>query len=254
MPKTGGMGDSFYLGGFDVSGDINSLGKIGGGPAALPATNITQSAEARMGGVRDGGIDFVSYWNPGPEANAAHTVLSALPTADVIASYFRGTAVGNPAACLVSKQVNYDPTRGQDGSLTFACSLQANGYGLEFNGVQHTAGIQTDASATNSAGMDGLAATAFGAQAYLQVFALATGTATVKFQDFTSDTPASYTDITSLAFAPVAAAGFAPQAQRIAIANTATVRRWTRVVTTGTFTGLQFAVVLVRNPIAGQVF
>jgi hypothetical protein len=252
MPKQSGMGDNFYLNGYDLSGDINSLSRIGGGPATLPATNITQSAEARMGGVRDGGIDFIAYYNPGPEANAAHTVLSALPTADVIVSYFRGTSLGNPAACEVAKQANYDPTRGQDGSLTFAVNTLVNGFGLEW-GVMLTPGIRTyGGGAQFGPGFDTGAAASFGAQAYLQVFAFAGTDATVKIED--SPDNSSWAGLApAFTFAQTTAA---PSAQRIATANTQTVRQWVRasVTTVGGYTNLQFAVVIVKNTVAGQVF
>lgn len=249
MPKQGGMGDNFYLAGYDLSADINSLSRVGGGPATLPATNITQSGEARMGGVRSGGIGFVSYWNPGPEANAAHTVLSALPTADVIASYFRGTVVGNPAASMTAKQAGYDPARGQDGSLLFTVDTQSNGFGLEW-GVELTAGIRTETGPVNSGtSVDNGASTAFGAQVYLQAFAFAGTSATVNVQD--SPDNITFTLVTGLSFAVTVA----PAAIRQATANTATINRYVRIaVPFGTFTSLQFAAVLVRNPIAGQVF
>ena len=40
--------------------------------------------------------------------------------------YTRGTTLGNPAACMVAKQINYDPTRAADGSLTIAVQAEAN--------------------------------------------------------------------------------------------------------------------------------
>ena len=248
MPKTSGLGDRFFLTGNDVSGDIQAIGRIGGGPSVLDMTDITQSAFSRLGATRDGTMEFTSYFDP----VTSHPVLSALPSTDVTTTYFRGTTIGNPAASLVAKQINYDATIGQDDSFTLAVQAQANGFGLEW-GVQHTAGIQTDTTATNSAGMDGGAATAFGAQLYVQFFSVVGTSVTVKIQDFTSDTPASYTDVTGLTTTAVTP-GQAPTAQRIAIANNATVRRWTRVVTTGTFTSAAFAVMLVRNQTAGVTF
>src|SRR5262249_53522441 len=116
MAKTSGLGDNAYIDGTDLSGDTASLGSIHGGPAAIDVTGINKSAYERLGGLRDGGISWVSYFSP----TGAPPKLSALPTADVVVSYFRGTAVGNPAASVNAKQVNYDPTRGQDGSYTFA--------------------------------------------------------------------------------------------------------------------------------------
>lgn len=250
MAKTTGLGDNAYIGGYDLSGDILSLDSIHGGPAALDLTSINQSAYDRRGGERDASFEFTTAMDTA--ALAEHAALSALPTTDVIMTYFRGQVTGNPCASVNAKQVNYDGTRDTSGMLTYKVQGVANGFGLEW-GIQHTAGIQTDTTATNSAGFDGGAATAFGAQLYVQFFSVTGTSCTVKIQDFTSDTPASYTDVTGLTTTAVAPGG-APSAQRIVIANNATVRRWTRVVTTGTFSNAQFAVMLVRNATAGQVF
>jgi hypothetical protein len=250
MAKASGLGDQFYIGGYDLSGEVSALGTVHGGNSPLDVTPINVSANVRLGGQRDGSIEFSTWMDTA--AGHEHAALSPLPTADVIATYFRGAAIGNDCASQVSKQINYDWSRGTDGSLAGSVQCQANGFGLEW-GTQHTAGIQTDTAATNSAGMDGLAQTAFGAQLYVHFFSVTGTSVTVKIQDFTSDTPASYVDVAGLTTTAVTP-GQAPSAQRIAIANNATLRRWTRVVTVGTFSNAQFAVMLVRNPIAGQVF
>lgn len=243
MAKQTGLADNFYIGGNDVSGDINSLSKISGMLATLDVTDITQSAFSRLGGKRDGAIDFVAYFDP----LVAHPVLSALPTGDVQASYRNGTALGNPAAELLARQINYDPTRGTDGSLTFAVSCQSDGYGLEW-GVQLTAGKRTDVAATNGTSLDlTTVSTVFGAQAYLQVMSFTGTDATVKIQDSADN--ASFADVTGLTFAQTTTA---PGTQRIATASGATIRRYVRAVTvtTGGFTSLVFALTLVRNTVA----
>ena len=150
MAKQSGLGDNLYFSGVNLSGDTNSIKKISGGPKALDFTGIDKSAIERIGGQRDGSLDWVSYFNP----TSAHPTLSALPTADQIITYCRGTTLGNPAACLLAKQVNYDGNRAQDGAFLFDLSAQANGFGLEW-GVQLTAGQRTDAAATSpSTGVD----------------------------------------------------------------------------------------------------
>jgi hypothetical protein len=246
MAKTSGLGDNYYLGGYDLSGDINSLSKISGMVATLDVTAINESAMERLGGKRDGAIDFTSYFNP----TGAHPVLSALPTTDVQASYRRGTVLGNPAAEFVAKQIDYNPTRGADGSLTCAVSLQGDGFGLEW-GVQLTAGLRTDTAATNGTSLDQSASTSFGAQAYLQVTAFTGTDVTVKIQDSADNS--SFADVTGLTFTQTTAAA---TTQRLATSNAATIRRYVRAVTvtTGGFTSATFAVTLVRNQIAGQVF
>src|SRR5690242_10698031 len=116
MAKQSGLGDNFYIGGFDLSGNVASLDSVHGGPAALDMTPINVFAFVRQGGERDSSIEFTTFFDNA--AGAEHPALSPLPTADVIASYFHGSVIGNDAASQVSKQVNYDWTRGQDGSYT----------------------------------------------------------------------------------------------------------------------------------------
>lgn len=248
MAKTGGLGDRFFIAGQDVSGDVNSIGNIGGGPALLDGTDITMSAMARIPGLRDGRMEWVSFFNP--TLAATHDKLAALPTADVMCTYARGASVGNPAACLIAKQINYDGTRGNDGALTFAVSAQANGYGLEW-GLQLTAGLRTDTAATLGASIDTAASAAFGAQAYLQLTAFTGTDVTVKVQDSADNT--TFADVTGLTFTQVTAA---PATQRLATSNTATIRRYLRAVTvtTGGFTSATFSVVVNKNPIAGVAF
>ncbi|MGV9803924.1 hypothetical protein ACWDTP_38415 [Mycobacterium sp. NPDC003449] len=250
MAKTGGLGDNLYIAGYNASGDIMSLGAIGGGPAVLPFTGIDKYAMERKGGLLDGRMEAVVFFNSDPVLGATHQKLAALPTSDVILAYCRGTTLGDPAACLVAKQIGYDPTRGDDGSLTFAVQAQANGFGIEW-GRQLTAGVRTDTAATNGGSVDTLAAANFGAQAYLQVMSFTGTDATVKIQDSADGT--TFADVTGLAFTQVTAG---PATQRIAISNTATVRRYVRAitVTTGGFTSFAFSVVINKNENAGVTF
>lgn len=238
MAKRSGLGMRLYIGGRDISGDINSFAGINGGPAALDYVDITQSAMARLGGHRTGGCQFVSYFNDA--AGQAHPVLSAMPTADVDAMGLVGVTIGSSAFALRAKQVDYNPTRPEDGSLTMAVDLQSNGYGLEW-GEMLTAGRRVESAATNGASFDGAAATTEGLQAYAQCFALTSGSPTVKLQDSADD--ASFADITGATFGVIAAQG----TYRISTASGTTVRRYVRAVTTGTFAGADFAVMLTRN-------
>lgn len=148
MAKQSGLGDSFWIGGNDISGNVQQL-KLASPIQTLEGTDITQLANARLFGHRDGSIDTTVYMDPA----LAHPVLSALPTADTLATYVRGAGIGNPAACLQAKQINYDGNRGTDGSLMFTMQAQGEGFGLEW-GVQLTSGLRTDTAATNGAALD----------------------------------------------------------------------------------------------------
>lgn len=246
MAKQGGMGDNLYVGGFDLSGDIGALSKIGGGPASLVVTGINKYGYERLGGLRTGEITYQTWFNDA--AGAAHPVLSTLPTTDEITTYCRGTLVGSFAASQVSQRIGYDPTRGTDGSLTFAVSAQSNGFGIEW-GRLLTAGLRTDTTATSPAsGYDTAAAASFGGQFYLHVTAFTGTSVTVKLQDSADNV--TFADLSGAAFVAATAVG----AQRISIVNTATIRRYVRVITTGTFTNAVFAVNMIKNENAGVVF
>lgn len=248
MTKSGGLGDNFYSGGYDVSGDIGSVDKVQGGHKPIDVTGINKSAFERIGGVRDGAMSWKAFFNV--DVGHAHPVLSALPTADVVATYCRGTTLGDPCASLVAKQLNYDGNRAQSGEFVFSVDAEANGFGVEW-GVQLTAGLRTDTAATNGTGIDTAASAAFGAQAYLQVSAFTGTDATVKIQDSADNV--TFADVTGLTFTQVTAA---PYTQRLATSNTATIRRYIRAitVTTGGFTSLVFAVQITKNEIAGVTF
>ena len=251
MAKSSGLGDNLYIQGFDASGDIQALGNIGGGPALLNFTAINKSAYERQGGLRSGQIEMTTYFNHVAVTGGTHEKLAALPRTDVILTYCRGTTLGDTAASLVGKQVNYDPTRGDDGMLTFGVSAQSNGFGIEW-GQQLTAGIRTDTAATNGTGLDTGGSLSFGGQAYLQAFSFTGTDVTVKIQDSADN--ATFADVAGFAFTQIT--GGTPSAERIALSNTATLRRYLRVstVTTGGFTSLAFAVNVIKNEAAGVVF
>ncbi|MFI2632630.1 hypothetical protein ACH5A2_19860 [Streptomyces collinus] len=250
MAKQPGLGDGLHIAGYNASGDIQQLGRIGGGPALLNFTGIDKSGYERKGGLRDGAFEMTTFFNSDTVTPATHQKLSALPRTDVLMTYCRGTALGDPAASLVAKQANYDPQRGDDGMLTFGVSAQANGYGTEW-GRQLTAGVRTDAAATNGTGIDTTAAASYGGQAYLQVFAFTGTDATVKIQDSADNV--TFADVAGFAFTQITAG---PTAERIALGNTATIRRYVRAasVTTGGFASLAFAVNVIKNEIAGVTF
>jgi hypothetical protein len=317
MAKQTGLGSRFAVGGYDLSGDTQSLGKIAtGGNKTIDLTDITESAFERALGEFDGQWSWTSFFNK----TGAHVPLSTLPRTDVQMMFAAGTAIGTDAACMVAKQIGYDPTRGTDGSLTIAVAGQSNGFGYEW-GKLVTPWLRTDTAATNGTGFDsgaGVAApsvpasltpvtntspmpvtvvitggtmtnvsiggvtvgsgagtytlpagaaitltytvaptwtwtvsTAFGAQMYLQVMAFTGTDATVTVQDSADNS--TFTNIASGSFAQITTG---PQTQRIALSNTATVRRYLRVATTtsGGFSNLKFVVAVNRNSVAGVAF
>ena len=246
MAKSSGLGDNFYIGGYDLSGDVGSLGTISNSVATLETTGINKSAMERLTGQRNGTIEFTSFFNDA--ALQEHVALKSLPTTDRIATYARGTTLGNQAACMVCKQINYDGTRAADGAFTFNVQALSNAYGIEWGNLL-TAGVATATGAGNQTSIDTGGSLSFGAQIYLQVFAFSGTDATVKVQDSADN--AAFATIQFMTQTTTA-----PGAERIALSNTSTVRRYVRAAidTAGGFSSLSFAVVIVKNDFAGLVF
>lgn len=147
MTISNGLGQAFYYGGYDLSGDTGSAEDIGGGLVGTQdITTIDLSAYKRIGLLRDGRISWGAFFNKA--SGRAHARLGALPTTDQHLMWDTGRSIGDPAACLIGKQINYDPTRAQDGSLTIAVNAQGNAYGLEWCDLL-TAGQRTDTGATS---------------------------------------------------------------------------------------------------------
>jgi hypothetical protein len=257
MGKSSGLGGALYISGFDVSGDIQQF-TIASPRQTIDVTAINKHAMERIFGARDGSIDATTFFNPSEVAgNAIHERLSPLPTTDQLVTVGPiAVAVGAPAACLISKQLNYDGKRTTAGEVNFEVSSQSNGYGLEW-GKLLTAGVRTDTGAATGTGVDFGAGSPpdldgdslFGLQAYLHVFSFTGTDATIKLQQSTDNGVGdAWADVTGGAFTQVTAD---PVFQRIATADDQAVEQWLRVTTTttGGFTDLKFAVVVCRNDV-----
>lgn len=238
MVKESGLGDGLLVAQYDLSGDVGSVQNIAGPRSVFEVTGIDKLAPERILTLKDGAISFAAWHNP--STSQSHSVLSALPTTDVIVTYIHGSTLGNPAASMVGKQIDYDSNRGQDGSLAHAVQAMANGTPLEW-GVMLTAGKQTIASAGNGTSVDlTTVSTAFGGAAYLHVTGITSGTATATVHDSADNV--SFAAVTGLAFTAASAA----TSERVATATGATIRRYVRIVTTGTFSNLVAVVNFVR--------
>jgi hypothetical protein len=247
MAKESGLGAGLLLAGYDITGDVTALGRIGGGPKLTEAcTGIDKQAYERLGLQRDGSMAVTSWFNPA--SNMSHDRLGNLPTTDVQAQYWHRQVIARPVACIVAKQANYDGNRASDGSFTFETEFPGNAFGLEWcTGL--TAFKRSDTTATNGTGVDLASGTfagssTFGLQAYLQVFSFTGTSVTIKLQESSDNGGGdAFADVTGGGFTAVTAIGH----ERIQTSRTQTVERYLRVVTTGTFSQCTFAVAVQRN-------
>lgn len=246
MAKSAGLGDKLFVDGYDLSNDTASIEAMHCTIATQQVTGIDKSAIERIGLQRDGNIDFATFLNDA--TGKQYPVLKTLPATDRHAMYLRGQTLGNPAVCLVAKQMDFKATRPGDGSMGFNIPLLANAYGIEMDGLQYTAGIRTDTGATNGTSFDELgAATAFGWSAYLQVTAFSGTDCTISFEDSANNS--AFSAISGASFTQLAAGNPAPFVQRLQSSSaTAAVRRYVRVITatTGGFSSVSFIAVLIR--------
>lgn len=239
MAKQSGLGQRFFIAGFDLSGDVGSLGNVSTPRATIDVTAINVSAHERINGLADGQISFSVFFNDA--ALASHLALSTLPTTDVDVMYCMSIVVGEPAAILRGKQVNYDWSRSADGGLVGSVDVQgdASSPSLEW-GELVTAGKITHATAASSATYDAGGAGAAGGMAQLQAFACNTpgDPCTYILQDNNVDNGAWTTFIS---FGAIAAAD---HPTTVRMEETDNCLQYRRVTTTGTFTDAIFAVAM----------
>jgi len=235
MAKKSGLGEQIFVHGYDLSGDVAAIDNAGSPRNLLDLTAINSSGTERLVGLSDGNLAVSSWFNDATEQE--HAAFSGLVTTDRILTWALGATRGDVAACLVAKQLNYDASRGADGSLSFSVDSQADGISLDWCDTL-TTGKETHSSAGSSTSRDDGAATSAGMVAYLEVTDIDSGTPTVTIQQ-SSDNGSSDAWATVLSFTAVAAAA-APTAERVTVSGA--VERYLRITTTGTFSNLDFCV------------
>jgi hypothetical protein len=243
VSKQSGIGDRLFVAGYDASGDVGAISKIGLSSEAIDVTAISSGGRERIYGLADGEISFTGFWRDDPGA-VFEALKNPRTPEDRIVTYLRGQGLGNHAAAMVARQVNFDWSREAAGGLTFTVQCLSGRNGLDWC-TQLTPGIRTDANATAGASVDNGAGTSTGWAAYLQVISLTSGNPTVLIEE-SQDDGAGDPWATLASFGSLTAPGayVAKSASK-----TAAVERYLRVRTTGTFSQLKFVVVLTREPL-----
>lgn len=248
MTKRTGMGSALWVDGNDLSGDINSIRTLSSSRMVWEDTGIDVSAIERLHTHRDGGLGVTSYFNDA--SLHSFPVLSTLPTTNRAVTYAQRAAIGGTALSLMGKQISYQPKRGNDASLLIDVDAVSNDYGAEW-GELLTAGKITATGAGNQTGLDLEAATAFGLQAWIHVFAFSGTDVTVRLQESSDNGVGdAFANVSGGNFTAIT--GGAPFAERIQTTRTLAVERYLRVnvATTGGFTSLTFAVSVRKNTVS----
>ena len=236
MAKQTGLADAFYIDGHDLSGDITSVDTVSGRRATLEVPVISKSGMVRLAGHADGEISFTTWFDDG--TNLSHTALSVRPTGDVVVLYCRGIAASSPAAMLVAKQINYDPTKGQD--RAWSAAVQCLGQGNPLAWGQLFAAEATQGSAGSTSSKDDGASSANGLEAVIQILDINSGAPTFKIEDSPNDS--SWSDLVTFS---AVSDGAEPIAERVTVSGT--VNRYLRITSTGTFSNAKYVLAYRRG-------
>lgn len=246
MTIASGVGARAAIDGLDLSGNITQIQRLLMEAGQQNSTTLQDGAMRRTPTLRGGALDFTSLFDDdGDSGNGPHDQLGALGSADKVVQVLWSATRGAFGHALVAKQVSYTPDRPADGSLAVGVTTMANGTGVD-GGRALTAGIENITAAANLAGVDwGVGVTTdFGLQAFLNVTGFTGTSATIAIEDSDDDGAGdAYAAVTGAGFSAVSAVG----GQRIATGRTENVKRWTRLAVTGTFSSLDFSVLLCRN-------
>jgi hypothetical protein len=105
--KVTGLGDNFYIGGYDISGDVSSLDTIGMPQGVLDLTGLTQKAYQRGKGLRDGDMSFTTFMDVNSPAVATPGVPgSGTPVVSTFNYTVRVTITGGTMSNVVVNGVS----------------------------------------------------------------------------------------------------------------------------------------------------
>lgn len=230
--------DEFNLG--PVTQQLNGAMEIN----QLDHTTIDLSAVRRNGGKRHGRLNPTVFFDDA--AGGSVPVLANAPTTDRAVSWLLGQTRGDGAMCMVAKQVSFGPQVDQAGMLTIPVNCEANNYGLEGARQLTNGGFENATTASTTTGIDeygAVGSTDFGAQAFLHVEAFTGTSCTIAVQDSDDNGVDPWADC-GLTFTAVTGVGW----ERIATSSdTENIKRWLRCDLTGTFSNIDFSVMVVRN-------
>jgi hypothetical protein len=242
MAKRSGMGQILCIGGYDLSGDVGVIKNAASPRGVQENTGLNVSSVGRCLLRGDGILEHNVWFNDA--ASQSFPVLKALPTADTQVLWGMSSTLGDPAAGLVAKQVNFDWAKRPDGGVEGAVQCIAQGTPLEWCRML-TGGVDTHTGATDEASVDdGVAGTtAYGIIGYVQVLAFNGTNITLTIQE-SSDNGSTDAWASKLAFTQITAAR--KFERKTATGN---VERYLRVVSSGTFTTAEVLVVYRRGTV-----
>jgi len=225
MPKGSGLSQELFIGGNDTTGDVGTINNSASPRTTVPVTGINSTSVERVMTRADGLLEFGHYFNDASEQ--IHAALKGLPRTDVLLMWLMGNSRGDPVQMWSAKQVNYDWTKGSDGSMTGVTRVETNCVPPEWGEILSSVPAGTCGAfgaGSVSATVDSGAATSAGAMAQLQLHNITSGANSAIFVQDSAD---GCSFATILTFS-VVSTGAEPAAERVT--KSGTVRRYLRVL------------------------
>lgn len=111
--KTSGLGDNFYVGGYDLSGDVASVDQITTPTGTFDVTGVKAQAHERIYGLRDASLQFTSFFD---FSGAVSTPSFPATTVAQVSTYNFPVLVTIAAGTVTDVSVNGSSVGSGDGS------------------------------------------------------------------------------------------------------------------------------------------
>ena len=233
MAKSSGLGMRLFIGGYDLSGDVGAIDNISTPRGVLEVPGIDKSAMERVLTHADASISFTSFFN---KTGDAWALLSALPTAEQTVLVLKASTREASALGMTGRQINYDPSRPADGSLSISTQVQGSSGVAPGWGLMLTAGKETHASAGSTAGINNLSSTSQGLGIWAHAFSLSSGAPTLIVEDSANGS----------VWATLQTLTINGAREHEYIVKSGTIRQHLRITTTGSFSNFAVAVMARR--------
>ena len=238
MAKIAGLSQQFFYAGRDLSGDVGSIEEASAIQEVLDVTGLNAASVERVAGRVDGRLVWRHFFNDA--SGLSHSVVSTLPTANVLVLWTVVAAIGSAAFAMTAKQASARYERGEDMSLVGTVTCEGQGNPME-DCEMLTAGLRSDTSATNGSSFDNGAASSNGIVGHIHCSAFSGTSVVVKIEE-SSDNGSSDAFTAKATFATINGANASER-----ITATGSVERYLRVATSGTFSSAKIAVAARRG-------
>ena len=238
MTKRAGFPMNLWVDGYSLHGDVGAISGLSTSRGLMEDTGIDKSAVERLLLRADVKCAFKSFFND--SAGAIFPAFKARPTTSRVVLLSLGITRGCPAIGFTAKQANFDHEEAESGAVTATTDFEgSDGYAPEW-GEMVSAAAENHASAGSKTSLDGAAQTTAGASFHWASPGAASGSAINVLVEHASDN-ATWSTLATLTTVLTTAV----LSGRVKVSGT--VKRYTRVTTTGTFTDAPIAVEMRRG-------